>query len=97
MSLPRPELELCLERTVPFHDVDPMGLVWHGHYLKYLDEARMALFDRSGLDLYNLVGMDGCGRQWERPECAGALCPVQTHYGYDQFTKYPGADFDGVQ
>jgi acyl-CoA thioester hydrolase len=30
---------------VPFHDVDPLGLVWHGHYAKYCELARCALLD----------------------------------------------------
>lgn len=25
---------------VPFHDVDSMHVVWHGHYVKYLEVAR---------------------------------------------------------
>lgn len=39
--------------TVPFHDLDPMQVVWHGNYLKYFDIARCALFDSLGVDLYN--------------------------------------------
>ena len=38
--------------TVPFHDLDPMHIVWHGNYMKYFDVARFALFDRYGIDLY---------------------------------------------
>lgn len=30
---------------VPFHDVDSMGIVWHGHYAKYFEIARCALLD----------------------------------------------------
>ena len=30
---------------VPFYDVDLMGIVWHGHYLKYFDIARSELMD----------------------------------------------------
>lgn len=33
---------------VPFHDVDSMNVVWHGHYLKYFEVARcelLAAFD----------------------------------------------------
>ncbi len=37
--------------VVPFHDCDPMGIVWHGHYLKYFEHARTALFRRCGLDV----------------------------------------------
>lgn len=37
---------------VPFHDLDPMRIVWHGNYFKYFDKARFALFDAAGIDLY---------------------------------------------
>lgn len=37
---------------VPFHDLDPARIVWHGNYLKYFDLARFALFKDSGVDLY---------------------------------------------
>lgn len=26
--------------TIPFYDIDPMLVVWHGNYIKYLEEAR---------------------------------------------------------
>ncbi len=38
--------------TVPFHDLDPMHIVWHGNYMKYFDVARFALFDQCDIDLY---------------------------------------------
>jgi acyl-CoA thioester hydrolase len=40
---------------VPFHDLDPMMIVWHGNYLKYFDQARFALFDAAGIDLYGYM------------------------------------------
>jgi acyl-CoA thioester hydrolase len=30
---------------VPFHDVDLVGIVWHGHYAKYFEVARCALLE----------------------------------------------------
>ncbi len=36
------------EVTVPFFDVDSMNVVWHGHYVKYLEIARCALLERVG-------------------------------------------------
>lgn len=36
------------EILVPFFDVDSMFVVWHGHYVKYLEVARCALLDRIG-------------------------------------------------
>jgi acyl-CoA thioester hydrolase len=40
------------KRRVPFHDLDPLQIVWHGNYLKYFDIARFGLFKQAGLDLY---------------------------------------------
>lgn len=33
---------------VPFYDLDPMQVAWHGNYAKYLEEARVALLDAIG-------------------------------------------------
>jgi acyl-CoA thioester hydrolase len=29
-----------------FYDLDPMQVVWHGNYVRYLEQARCALLDR---------------------------------------------------
>ncbi|MCV9920087.1 acyl-CoA thioesterase [Pseudomonas sp. BT-42-2] len=34
------------EIVVPFFDVDSMHIVWHGHYVKYLEVARCVLLDK---------------------------------------------------
>ncbi len=34
---------------VPFHDVDAMQVVWHGHYIKYFEIARTELERLMGL------------------------------------------------
>lgn len=36
---------------VPFHDVDSLGVVWHGHYFKYLELARTCFFRKIGFDV----------------------------------------------
>lgn len=46
---------------VPFHDVDPAAVVWHGHYAKYFEVARCALFD--AID-YNFEAMLESGYVW---------------------------------
>ena len=33
-----------------FYDLDPMEVVWHGNYTKYLEQARCALLDIIGYD-----------------------------------------------
>lgn len=47
--------ETAVEHEVPFHDVDLTRRVWHGHYYKYLELARTALFRSRGLDDEALV------------------------------------------
>jgi acyl-CoA thioester hydrolase len=49
--------EVILE--IPFHDVDSMNVVWHGHYLKYFEIARTALMRKAGLDLPEMQ-QSGC-------------------------------------
>ena len=51
----------CHHRTeieVPFFDVDAMHIVWHGHYVKYLEVARCAFLAEIGYD-YNEMGRQG--------------------------------------
>ncbi|SDU23943.1 acyl-CoA thioesterase [Halopseudomonas salegens] len=55
--LPRCEIEL----EIPFHDVDMMRVVWHGHYVRYLEIARCALLDM--LD-FNYLQMCEAGHAW---------------------------------
>jgi len=42
----RPDLACEVEVVPAFYDIDPMDVVWHGHYVKYLEVARCALLDR---------------------------------------------------
>lgn len=37
--------------TVPFHDCDPLSVVWHGRYLEYFELARTELFASHGIDV----------------------------------------------
>ena len=50
-----------IELEIPFHDVDVMEIVWHGHYAKYFEVARCKLFDQ--LD-YNYPQMRDSGYAW---------------------------------
>lgn len=50
-----------IEVIVPFFDVDSMEVVWHGHYVKYLEVARCALLDDVG---HNYVRMKETGFAW---------------------------------
>lgn len=50
-----------VELTVPFHDVDMLGIAWHGHYCKYFEIARCAMLDK--ID-YNYMVMRDTGYVW---------------------------------
>ncbi len=54
---------LCVttDITVPFHDLDPVSIVWHGHYAKYLEVARDALLAHIG---YAQEDMIASGYMW---------------------------------
>ncbi|MBK8070353.1 MAG: acyl-CoA thioesterase [Rhodanobacteraceae bacterium] len=44
-----------------FFDIDPMEIVWHGNYVKYLEVARCTLLDQ--ID-YNYYQMKDSGYAW---------------------------------
>lgn len=50
-----------LDMDVQFFDLDPMEIVWHGNYVKYLEVARCALLDSIG---YNYTQMKESGYAW---------------------------------
>ncbi|MBD2783950.1 acyl-CoA thioesterase [Xenorhabdus sp. DI] len=41
-----PRFTAEVELTVPFHDADPMGVVWHGNYFRYFEIARETLMNQ---------------------------------------------------
>lgn len=56
-KLPSAEIDL----RVPFFDVDMLGIVWHGHYVKYFEEVRCALLEEIG---YDYLTMKASGYVW---------------------------------
>ena len=54
-------ISASIEATVAFHDIDIIGVMWHGHYLKYLENARWALMDSIG---FGFDAMLASGYAW---------------------------------
>lgn len=54
-------VEASVAMTIPFHDVDLMGVAWHGHYVKYFEIARCVLLDKIN---YNYSQMEASGFAW---------------------------------
>lgn len=50
-----------VEIEVGFPDLDPMAIVWHGHYLRYFESARVALMRCIG---YDYPDMQASGYTW---------------------------------
>lgn len=46
---------------IPFHDLDPGNVVWHGRYFKYFEMARSVLFEGIG---YSYKEMAESGFLW---------------------------------
>jgi acyl-CoA thioester hydrolase len=57
----KPELRATVQVVVPFHDLDPMQIVWHGRYAQYFEIARCALLEQ--LD-YGYEAMRDSGYAW---------------------------------
>jgi acyl-CoA thioester hydrolase len=53
--------QTAIDLQIPFHDVDMMEVVWHGHYAKYFEIARCALLEK--ID-YNYPQMRDSGYAW---------------------------------
>ena len=56
-----PELSHEIEVVPPFFDIDSMDIVWHGHYVKYLELARCALLEKFD---YGYMRMRESGYGW---------------------------------
>lgn len=50
-----PPLSCTISRVVRFNEVDLLNVVWHGHYVSYFEDARMALGERYGFGYAELV------------------------------------------
>ncbi len=59
MSSTGPSVEVLID--VPFHDLDPMKIVWHGRYAQYFEVARCKLFEQ--ID-YTYQDMEESGYAW---------------------------------
>jgi acyl-CoA thioester hydrolase len=51
-------LRIRVERRVRFEEVDPLGIVWHGRYPSYFEDARVALGERFGIGYMDFYGQE---------------------------------------
>jgi len=75
------ELKAAVKIQVPFHDVDWMQVVWHGHYYKYFEVARTKLLQSIG---YDVREMKASGYSWPVVE---SNCKYVRPILYDQLIQ----------
>ena len=56
-----PLLTVTVDVEVPFQDLDPLAIAWHGNYFRYFEAARTALFRRMD---YDYPAMAASGYAW---------------------------------
>jgi acyl-CoA thioester hydrolase len=61
MKPPTSTWRKSVELQIPFHDLDPLEICWHGHYVRYFELARTALLQ--SLD-YDYPDMRTSGYAW---------------------------------
>jgi acyl-CoA thioester hydrolase len=53
--------QVKVELVIPFHDVDMMGVAWHGNYARYFELAREAVLNQIG---FGYKAMRDSGYAW---------------------------------
>lgn len=78
---------------VRFNEADPLGIVWHGHYLRYFEDGREAFGERynlSYLDMYKLgyiAPLVSVHCDFKRSLKYGDQAIVETTYNYTPAAK----------
>ena len=50
MTKHKPSISAVARTEVRFHDCDPLGIMWHGNYVKYFEEGREAFGKKYAFD-----------------------------------------------
>ena len=67
-----PELTTSHEIRVRFNECDPLGIVWHGHYIKYFEDGREAFGRKHGIS-YLEVAESGYATPIVKSKCSHKL------------------------
>ena len=92
-NVPQPLRAKAL-RAVRFHEVDPMGVVWHGHYVDYFEDGRCELGKKFGLtyeDFYRegfkapVVNLD---IEYKQPLFLGETFQIETNLIWTESVRF---------
>lgn len=84
--LPLRTLTTKTEVPVRFNEADPLGIVWHGHYIRYFEDGREAFGAKYGLtylDFFRngfVVPVVSVDCQYKKPLRYGDTVVVETQY-----------------
>lgn len=79
-------LTVTTEVSVRFNEADPLGIVWHGHYIRYFEDGREAFGAKYGLtylDFYQnglVVPIVSVDCQFKKPLRYGDTVIVEARY-----------------
>lgn len=79
-------LTVTTEVSVRFNEADPLGIVWHGHYIRYFEDGREAFGAQYGLtylDFYQnglVVPIVSVDCQFKKPLRYGDRVIVEARY-----------------
>ncbi len=82
-----------IEVPVRFNEADPLGIVWHGHYIKYFEDGREAFGNMHGLtymDVYKegfVIPVVSVDCQYKRSLKYGDRVIVETNYVASEAAK----------
>ena len=69
-------LRIRIEQTVRFEEVDALGIVWHGRYASYFEDARVAFGEKYGIGYMDFY-------------TNGVVAPIkQMHFDYHQPLRF---------
>ncbi|GHT01318.1 4-hydroxybenzoyl-CoA thioesterase [Bacteroidia bacterium] len=87
------ELKASTEIKIRFSEVDSMGIVWHGSYALYFEDAREAFGKKYGLAYLDIFGNDYYAPlvdlkfSYKRPLIYGKTARVEVSYRYTEAAK----------
>lgn len=74
------------EVIIRFNEADPLGIVWHGHYIRYFEDGRESFGRKYGVSYLNFyqqglaVPIVSVDCQYKRPLRYGDIVIVETTY-----------------
>ena len=69
-------LRIRIKQKVRFEEVDSLGIVWHGRYASYFEDARVAFGEKYGIGYMDFYGN-------------GVVAPIkQMHFDYHQPLRF---------